>query len=94
MNLPNRRLDTMTDAIALSSPSGRMSKRGKAAATERLRRDLFGSGLANPEPKQPGKSERLLQEARELRDLAGRGMKPQAYLKRAKELEREAREVR
>ena len=34
--------DTMTDAIALSSPSGRMSKRARKAAEQRLCVALFG----------------------------------------------------
>jgi hypothetical protein len=36
--------DTMVDAIALSSPSGRMSKRARKAAEERLANALFGPG--------------------------------------------------
>ena len=34
--------DTMVEAIALSSPSGRMSRRARKAADERLRLALFG----------------------------------------------------
>src|SRR6185437_2647944 len=47
--LPPRTADTMSDAIALSSPSGRMSERARNAATERLGKQLFGEkGLAAP----------------------------------------------
>ena len=36
--------DTMSDAIALSSPSGRMSKRARKAAQDRITMALFGPG--------------------------------------------------
>jgi hypothetical protein len=39
--MPARTADTMSDAIALSSPNGHMSKRAKDAATARLGRALF-----------------------------------------------------
>lgn len=42
--LPPRTADTMSDAIALSSPNGRMSKRSRAAAERRLAEALFGPG--------------------------------------------------
>jgi len=42
MNLPKKDLDTMSEAIALSSPSGSMSKRSKDAALKRLGDKLFG----------------------------------------------------
>jgi hypothetical protein len=84
-------LDTMAEAIALGSPSGRMSGAARRRANERLRVALFGpEGLRLPEPKQPTESEVLLRQAAQLRDLAARGMKPRAYLKKAIELEREA----
>lgn len=90
--LPRRTGKTMGDAIALSSPSGRMSKRARAAAQERLRVELFGAGgLARPSiPPQPSEIERLLQHAARLRDLAARGMRPRAFIRDAEELERRA----
>jgi hypothetical protein len=39
--LPDRLPFTKSDAIALSSPSGKMSKRAAAAAEKRLLKDLF-----------------------------------------------------
>ena len=75
------------------SPSGRVSKRARKATQERARRELFGDGLPYPNVKQPTEAERLLQQAQELRDLAARGMKPRAYIKKAKELEAEARRL-
>lgn len=80
--------DTMLEAIALSSPSGRMSGRAWRAASERLRVKLFGpNGLQLPTTPQPTRQESLLRQAKELRELAARGMKPRAYLKKAAELE-------
>lgn len=46
--LPPRTMDTMSEAIALSSPSGRMSKRAKIAAQNRLAEKLFGPGGLQP----------------------------------------------
>lgn len=40
--LPERNADTMSDAIAISSPNGRMSKRAHDAAMKRLAEKLFG----------------------------------------------------
>jgi hypothetical protein len=96
--LPPRTSGTMIDAIALSSPSGRMSKRARKAAEERLSIELFGTPkvtLANlkgplPQQTQAQKRERLLQRAAELRELAGRGMHPRSYVKEAEKLEAEA----
>lgn len=81
----------MSEAIALSSPSGRMSKRSRKLAEDRLRESLFGpNGLPEPFVPQPSERERLLRQAAQLRDLASRGMKPRAYLKKAQELEAKA----
>jgi hypothetical protein len=87
-SLPPRTFDTMSEAIALSSPSGRMSGVAKRRADERLRKALFGEeGLQGPVAVQPSEVDRLLRQATELRGLAARGMKPRAYLKKALELE-------
>jgi hypothetical protein len=82
--------DTFVDIIALTSPSGRMSKRALKAAQARLNKELFPGGLAPPSCPQPSNAEYLLRQAAELRALAARGMKPRAYLRKAKALEREA----
>lgn len=89
--LPERNADTMSEAIALSSPNGRMSKRAKEAAQERIRVALFGrEGLALPQATQPTEKESLMRQAATLRDLASRGMCPRKYIKRAEALERKA----
>ena len=73
------------------SPSGHVSGKSRSAAQERVRQELFGKGgLRRPEPVQPGERESLLRQARELRDLASRGMHPRSYLKKAEELEKKA----
>lgn len=86
------RTDTLLEAIALSSPDGRMSKRARAAASERLRVALFGpAGLAGPKlPDPPTRAEQLRRRAATLRDLAARGMRRRAYTAAAERLEREA----
>lgn len=90
--LPDRSADTMSDAISISSPSGRVSKRAKAKAAEKLSTALFGKGgLKRPTAIQPSEKSRLLQQAKELRDLAARGMSPRKYTKKAAELEARAR---
>lgn len=86
MSLPPRTADTMSDAIALSSPNGRMSKRAKKAATDRLARALFGD-YKEPAPPQPSKREVLLRQAARLRDLANRGMSVRKFNKEAARLE-------
>lgn len=92
--LPPRTADTMSEAIALSSPNGRMSKRTKDAATKRLSTALFGpNGLQGPQVKQPTEIERLRRDAANLRDLASRGLKPRAHAKLADQFEARAIEL-
>ena len=87
--LPPRTTDTMSDAIALSSPSGRMSKRARKAAEDRLGRALFGeAGLQSEPTPQPTERDRMLAQAVRLRDLAARGMNRRAYNREADRLER------
>ena len=75
-------------AIALASPSGRMSKASLKRAQERIRIEIFGeSGLQKGGEFQPSERKCLLRQAAQLRELAIRGMKPKAYLKKALELE-------
>lgn len=94
MALPPRTVDTMSDAIALSSPSGHMSKRARAAADKQLSEALFGPGGLQRQPVSPATAKQqraqLLHQAAELRGLAVRGMRPRAHRKRAAELEAEA----
>lgn len=82
--------DTFVDIIALTSPSGRMSKRALKAAQARLGKELFPDSLASPSCPQSSNAEYLLRQAAELRSLAARGMKPRSYLRKAEALEREA----
>src|SRR4030065_23491 len=67
--------DTMSMAIEMSSPSGRVSKRASKAASKRLAFAMWGAeGLPKPTTKQPTKYETLMRQAREFRELASRGM--------------------
>ena len=90
--LPLRTANTMSDAIALSSPNGRMSGRARKTAQDRLSLALFGEGgLQHPQlSAQPSKRDLLLQQAARLRDLATRGMRPRANVRDAIALEAEA----
>ena len=90
--LPPRTADTMSDAIAMSSPNGKMSSRAKAAMQEKLRVALFGKdGIPPPNlPPQPTRQERLRQQATRLRELAARGMRPRAFPREAARLEAQA----
>ena len=89
--LPKRTANTMSEAIALSSPSGKMSKSARERANKRLSIALFGpEGMPFPTAVQPSQKDILLRRTSQLRELAARGMKPRAYLKRAIELENEA----
>lgn len=93
MSLPPRTLDTMSDAIAMSSPNWRTSKRAKAAAQKRLSVALFGDYDLKGERQKPTTEEQKankLQYAAFLRGLAARGMKPRAFIKEALRLEAEA----
>lgn len=94
MSLPPRTANTMSDAIALSSPSGRMSKRARREAERRLHLALFGPGGLQPTPApQPSQRERLLRQAARLRDLANRGMSTRRFNREADRLEAQAREL-
>ena len=90
--IPERKPFSTGEAIALSSPSGRMSKRARKAAEHRLFVALFGDGecLRPQLPVQPSECERLLEQAKKLRELAARGMCVRKYLREAERLEQEA----
>ena len=90
-NLPPRTADTMSDAIALSSPSGRMSNRARLAAQKRLGLALFGpDGLQRTPTPQPTEVERLRRRAAMLRDLAARGMSVRRFTREANAAEAQA----
>lgn len=73
------------------SPSGRVSKRSKAASIKRASLALFGpKGLQANESPRRDEYKYLMAKAAELRGLALRGLKPIAYLKKANELECQA----
>lgn len=80
---------------SLLSPSGSMSKRARKSATEREAARLFPPGYWDmPTPS----ADALTQQAREsklraaknLRDLAARGMSPRKFIRAAEKLEKEA----
>jgi len=89
--------DTMVEAIALSSPSGHMSKRARKAAEERLRVKLFGpNGMPRPKARESTPQEQaaiLRQRAADLRRLADGGMRPRVHRREAVRLEQEADEL-
>ncbi len=92
-SLPARTADTMSDAIALSSPSGSMSATAKKKATEKLRVTLFGEkGLQIESPQLTAHEQARikLQRAEELLGMAERGMKTRAFKKEGEKLKKEA----
>lgn len=85
--------DTMSEAIALSSPSGRMSKRARAAALRRLQAMLDAErGPVTPAPPRYADNDPTLlrQRAADLRAMAARGMKRRAFTRQAAELDARA----
>jgi len=90
MTAPHRTADTMSDAIALSSPSGRMSRRAREAAQRRLAADLFGPNgevwrRAEPSAQQvrAARIDSLRRHAARLLELADRGMAEPKYRREA-----------
>lgn len=76
---------------SLLSPSGRVSKRARAAAMRREAAKLFdGVDLRSRDPPQPPRWEVMRRQAAELRVLASRGMGPKKFPKLADRLEAEA----
>lgn len=91
---PGRTANTMSDAIALSSPSGSMSGRSRSNAGQRLFQDLFGNGeCLSPRLPRADRREQLLRKAKELRGLAARGMSARKFTREATRLESEARAI-
>lgn len=98
MKLPARTANTMSDAISMSSPNGRFSKRSKKSAEERLCMALFGTPeitlqMLKGESPQHSEKVSLLRHAATLRDLASRGMSTKKYNREAERLETEAEKV-
>jgi len=90
MTLPPRTADTMSDAISLSSPNGRISNRAKAASQDRLRVALFGdAGLQRVQAPQPSRANKLRWRIRDLRAMAARGMSKRAFTMEADALQAE-----
>lgn len=88
MTLPPRTADTMSEAIAIGSPNGRMSKRAQREASARLSLMLFGpEGLQRERTPQPTQKEKHLQQAARLRELAVRGMQRRKFTREAEKLE-------
>jgi hypothetical protein len=84
--------NTMSDAIAMSSPNGRMSRRAQADAQTRLSAALFPPGwnalsdeeqVAADAKTMAEKKQGMLNYAAFLRGLADKGMKPRAYRREA-----------
>jgi hypothetical protein len=78
-DLPPRTSATMSDAIAMSSPSGRMSKRARKAA-----------GYIPEKPPQEDPVDSRLRRARDFRYMAARGMQVRTFSREAARLEAEA----
>jgi len=73
------------------SPSGKISKRAREAVLKRMHEELFPEGgLPHPTAKQPAYKQTLLRKAKQLRELAARGMSPRKYAREAARLEAEA----
>ena len=72
----------MTDHSILS-PSGHVSKRTRKRTLERVRRELFGDGLAYPTCPQPTEAEYHRRLAVEFRALAARGVSVRKHERRA-----------
>lgn len=86
--------DSMSEAIALSSPSGRMSKRAREAANRRwLERYGVKPHTPTEEEIDRGKITSLLSMADFLRKLASRGVGPRKHVKEAARCEAEAKHL-
>ena len=76
----NTPYDTMVDAIALSSPSGRMSKRARKAAERRLMARLAASMPAPaPHDPRPGRIAQLESRILLMRGFVDRGYRPRVH---------------
>lgn len=85
-----RTLDTMSDAIALASPSGRMSRRAREAAENRLGKALFDGWTREDftgRQQQPTADDIIRRQVKRLRDLAARGMSVRRFTTEANRLE-------
>ena len=76
--------DSMIDAIAISSPSGKMSKRARKAADRRWADKVFTPDVRaamKPKVTQPTEVEILCRNIGQIEDLLTRGMSPKGYKK-------------
>jgi len=82
---------------SILSPSGRVSKRSRKAAMDRATAILFepwGGHMPAPNgPVQPTEAEALRQQARQLLELADRGMHTRSYRQHAAKLLAQAKEL-
>ena len=76
------------------SPSGRISRRARDRAIRDTAAELFPPGYwESAAPSTEDIRQRLIHQARELRELAARGMGVRKHLREAERLEQEAREL-
>jgi hypothetical protein len=90
-----RSWDTMSEAIALSSPSGSMSKRARKAAEQRLLKMLHES-MPPPTPRdpRPGKISQLESRILILKGFVERGYRPRVHAKELAKAEAELSELK
>jgi hypothetical protein len=94
--LPARSADSMSTAIAMSSPNGRISGRAQTAAMNQLGKELFGeNGLQRGSTAvQPTQKESLLRQAQQFRSMASsRFATPAGARKNNKEADRLERQA-
>jgi hypothetical protein len=84
--------DCSVDILALDSPSGKMSERAMQSAQKKLDEKFNKRGHWETIEEDPigGEIRNLLRNAKQLEDLAKRGMKPRAYRKKALEYRKQA----
>jgi hypothetical protein len=85
--LPKRNADTMSDAIALTSPDGKISETAKNRATKRLGNALFGN--YTPEIRHAPETAHKLRELRHacrMMDMANRYPRSRKYKKEAERI--------
>jgi len=79
---------TMRPSIdhSILSPSGRVSKRARKAALEQQAKILFAGIDFSPSVPQPTEAEALRRQAKQLLELANRGMNTKSYRRHANKL--------
>lgn len=84
---------------SILSPSGRCSKRARAAALKREGERLFPPGFWDPPAKSPAQFRdeqvaALERQAARLRDLAARGMQVRAFTKQAERIDQQIADIK